>query len=178
MALTLDGNGTMTVGNGDITGLVAGALPSNVIGAGAVLQVVSAIKNDGFSSTSASFTDITGLSVDITPTSTSSKIFIMVTSNYSTNTNGNPIKFNINRGATAICQPATSLTFSGTIVPYQTGTNDMQIPWSVSFLDSPATTSATTYKIQGAGGNTWYVNRRATADFSVTSTITVMEIAA
>ncbi len=40
MALVLDGNGTMTVGNGDITGLVAGALPSTVIGAGAVLQVV------------------------------------------------------------------------------------------------------------------------------------------
>lgn len=144
---------------------------------GSVLQVVSTTKTDTFSSSSATFTDITGLSVSITPSSTSSKIFVFVTSNYSTNTTGNPVKFNINRDSTAICQPATSPTFAGTIVPYQTGTSDMQIPWSASFLDSPATTSATTYKIQGAGGNTWYVNRRSTADFNVTSTITVMEIA-
>jgi hypothetical protein len=38
MALVLDGNGSMTVGNGDITGLATGALPSEFIGAGALLQ--------------------------------------------------------------------------------------------------------------------------------------------
>jgi len=167
-ALTIDASQNITTANR----FAKASMP-----AGTVLQVLSTTKTDTFSSTSTSFTDITGLSVSITPSSASNKIFIVVTSNYSTNTNGNPIKFNINRDSTAICQPSTSPTFSGTIVPYQTGTNDMQIPWSVSFLDSPATTSATTYKIQGAGGNTWYVNRRASADFNVTSTITVMEIA-
>jgi len=174
-ALSIDASQNTTLA-GTLTtasrGIAKASMP-----AGTVLQVLSTTKTDTFSSTSTSFTDITGLSVSITPSSASNKIFIVVTSNYSTNTNGNPIKFNINRDSTAICQPSTSPTFSGTIVPYQTGTNDMQIPWSVSFLDSPATTSATTYKIQGAGGNTWYVNRRATADFNVTSTITVMEIA-
>ena len=75
MALVLDGNGTMTVGNGDITGLVAGALPSTVIGAGSVLQVVSVTKEDTFSTaTVGTFVDITGLSATITPLSTSSKI--------------------------------------------------------------------------------------------------------
>ena len=55
MALTLDGNGTMTVGNGDITGLAAGALPSTVIGAGAVLQVVQYAANPGTFSSSSTY---------------------------------------------------------------------------------------------------------------------------
>ena len=38
MALVLDGNGTMTVGNGDITGINTGALPSTFIGSGAMLK--------------------------------------------------------------------------------------------------------------------------------------------
>ena len=55
MALVLDGNGPMTVGNGDITGLAAGALPSTVIGAGAVLQVVNATTIAAISTSSTSF---------------------------------------------------------------------------------------------------------------------------
>jgi len=41
MALVLDGNGTMTVGNGDITGITRGAIESTAIGTGAVLQVAT-----------------------------------------------------------------------------------------------------------------------------------------
>ena len=78
MALVLDGNGTMTVGNGDITGLAAGALPSTVIGAGAVLQVVTATYSTESDYNSVSFAD-TGLTATITPTSATSKILILVT---------------------------------------------------------------------------------------------------
>ena len=70
MPLTLDGNG-------DISGLVAGALPANVIGAGAVLQVVSTAKTDTFSesvATGATSGDVTGLTASITPSSTSSNV--------------------------------------------------------------------------------------------------------
>ena len=69
MALTLSGDG-------DITGLAVGALPPNVIGTGAVLQVVQATKTDSFTTTSTSFTTPTGLSLSITPSSSSNKILI------------------------------------------------------------------------------------------------------
>jgi len=69
MALVLDGNGSMTVGNGDITGLAAGALPSTVIGTGAVLQVhyFSYKPSVQFATNSSSFTDLTGASTTFTP---------------------------------------------------------------------------------------------------------------
>ena len=46
--------------------------------AGSVLQVVQTVKTDTFATTSTSFVDITGVSVAITPSSTSSKILIQV----------------------------------------------------------------------------------------------------
>jgi hypothetical protein len=148
---------------------------------GSILQVVSAFKNDGFSSTSTTFVDITGLSVSITPTSATSKILILVTSNFSAATGNAPTAFNIVRNSTNIATPATAPTYNGTVTPYIAGNiSDQSVPWSASFLDSPATTSATTYKVQGRGtsATNFYVNRRATADFNGTSSITVMEIAA
>jgi hypothetical protein len=155
-------------------------IPKGTMPAGTVLQVVSAFKNDGFSSASTTFVDVTGLSVSITPTSATSTIFILVTSNVSNNTGNAPPIFNLLRNSTNIATPATAPTYNGTVTPYVAGNiSDQSAPWSASFLDSPATTSATTYKVQGRGSaGTFYVNRRATADFNSTSTITVMEIAA
>jgi len=187
MALTLDGNGTMTVGNGDITGLVAGALPSTVIGAGAVLQVVSVIKQDTFSTTSTSFVDITSLSVSITPTSSSSKILVLFQINGSQNVTAGRASVRLLRdstiidGGTAVSNRVSALGgFSS---------QDQSIPSapvSGNFLDSPATTSSTTYKIQlamTAGAGSAYINQTAQdADSSnqirMASTITVMEISA
>jgi hypothetical protein len=157
---------------------VAGVIPRVSLPTGSVLQVVSTFKNDTFSSASSTFVDVTGLSVSITPTSATSTILVLVTSNYSENTGGSPAVFNLVRNSTNISAPATAPTYSGSVTPYNTG-SDFSEQWSLNYLDSPATTSATTYKIQGrAGAGTWYINRRATADFSSTSSITVMEIAA
>ena len=87
MALVLDGNGTMTVGNGDITGLVAGALPSTVIGAGAVLQVAtfqfgSVATGTGTIPLDDTIPQITEgtefMTLAITPTSATSKLVIIV----------------------------------------------------------------------------------------------------
>ena len=44
---------------------------------GSVIQVASTSKTDPFSTSSTSFVDVTGLSVSITPTSTSSKILVL-----------------------------------------------------------------------------------------------------
>ena len=68
MTTQIKGNDTSTFG---------GAIDANNINVtGNILQVVSTTKTDTFSTTSTSYVDITGLSVSITPTSTSSKIFI------------------------------------------------------------------------------------------------------
>jgi hypothetical protein len=145
---------------------------------GSILQVVNTFKNDVFSSTSSTYTDVTGLSVSITPTSATNKIFILVTSSYTNSVVGNPISINLVRGSTTIAQPATSPAFFATALPY-VNQADIQVPWSLSYVDSPATTSATTYKIQAKSGGTWYINGgRSTNDFAQTSTIIVMEIAA
>jgi hypothetical protein len=179
MALVLDGNGTMTVGNGDITGLVAGALPSNVIGAGAVLQILSTTKTDTFSTTSTSFVDVTGLTVSITPTSSSSKILIFATVPVG-HASSRVARVNLVRNSTTINQPTPSQTFSATKNGYiQTG--DTSSSADFHFLDSPATTSSTTYKIQvctNSGDFALYVGNRTNQDMNSPSTITVMEIAA
>jgi hypothetical protein len=153
-------------------------IPKGTMPAGTVLQVVSTTKTDTFSTASLTFVDVTGLSVTITPTSTSSQILVFVSSNYATSTTSVFGIFNLLRGSTNIAQPSTSPAFSGTTVSY-TSVGDVVNNWSMLFLDSPATTSATTYKIQAkTNTGTAYVNRRNTADVAQVSTITVMEIAA
>jgi hypothetical protein len=177
MPLTLDGNG-------DITGLVTGALPSTVIGAGAVLQVIQTTKTDTFSTTSGSLTDITGMSVSITPTSTTSKILIQ----FSLGQVGpaSPAAFGVAllRGSTVIGAGNTAGSrISTSIAGIADG--DRSNSQSFFFLDSPSTTSSTTYKLQiyVNSGNTVYINRSTNdSDSSIyartASTITVMEIAA
>ena len=164
MPLTLDGNG-------DISGLVAGALPANVIGAGSVLQVVNATYSTSTSTASASYTDL-GLSASITPSSATNKILVFVSINaiYKNGHNGS-VAVNIVRDSTQITQMAVNG------LSYTADTSADQTACSMNYLDSPATTSSTTYKIQfknGAGsGGSVVIN-----DSSASSALTLMEIAA
>jgi hypothetical protein len=168
-AMTIDASQNITTANR----FAKASMPT-----GTVLQVLSTTKTNVFSSTSTSFVDITGLSVTITPTSTSSTILILVTSNFACSAAGIPQSFNLVRNSTNIAQPSTTPTYNGTVTPYL-NLFENSLGWSINFLDSPATTSATTYKIQGkTSGGTFYVNGRGSADFASISTITVMEIAA
>ena len=157
---------------------------------GAVLQVVSAIKTDTFTTTSTSYVDITGLTVNITPSSTSSKILIITTVTYGGGTNsygfgrlvrnGTPIALGNDDGALR-----TECTFPMNIENTVSGSAKTQCG-GMTVLDSPATISAITYKIQtiaAYGGTTTTVNRNdANSNDYFTglgvSTITVMEIAA
>ena len=172
MALTLDGNGTMTVGNGDITGLVAGALPSNVIGAGAVLQVVSASYSTEVTSTTSTLLD-TGLSASITPTSATSKIYVMVThpQNFKSATTGSEsIRFRILRNSTSIFSAAEYLGYVGAV-------QQNYFTAAFNYLDSPATTSTTTYKTQFCNNFGSPNGSVSVQSANTTSTITLMEIA-
>jgi hypothetical protein len=152
--------------------------------AGNVLQVLQTVKTDTFSTTSGSLTDITGMSVSITPTSATSKILVQYSIGQIGPGTDEVVGIALLRGSTVIGAGATAgnriLTSTAAIYP-----NDRGAPQAFCFLDSPATTSSTTYKLQiyVNGGNTVYVNRSSTDTDSTTyartaSTITVMEIAA
>lgn len=139
------------------------------------VQIQTVVKTDTFS-VSGSVSDVTGLSVSITPTSSSNKILIFLNSGLGA-TAGAFAYVYLFRGSTQIA------TSSGSI-PTIAGTNfastSVLVPVSLNLLDSPATTSSITYKVQlgNAGSGTAYVNRRGD-DTVVTcsSILTVMEIA-
>ncbi len=157
-------------------------LPSG--SSGGIVQVKSVTKTDGdFSTSSSSYTDVTGLSVSITPTRADSKILIFANL-HGVGDSSTQAYFRFMRDSTAICV-ATDV---GSRVPatlgsmYEDQTNDTN-SCSQHFLDSPSTTSAVTYKIQARtqGSGSIYLNRSAgdqnnSTSGRFTSTLTVMEV--
>jgi hypothetical protein len=115
-------------------------------GGGKVLQVVSATNATSVAITSASYTD-TGLSLSITPSLATSKVLVLTTqlavATRTANDAGGPIR--LVRDSTAIFTPANSAPLSLYNNVAYTGAL-----LNITFLDSPATTSATTYKTQAA----------------------------
>jgi len=154
-----------------LTKIADGGMPS-----GAVLQVVQTVKTDSFTTTSGSFVDITGLSAAITPLSTSSKILVDVRIGGYESAAAVIIKFNILRGSTTL---STGTAGEGTACTMGLTINaDRGENAGMLLLDSPSTTSATTYKVQMAvtGGTSCAINIRETF-YSTVSTITLTEIA-
>ena len=167
--------------------VLTAAQMNDLRGAFRVLQVVSSTKSDTYTDSSASgtLTTITGLSATITPSSTSSKILIYVTLNYGAN-GGNRAVFGLTGGNTATAYRGDA---AGSRRQVATGAQSIDandvVPVTMLYLDSPATTSATTYSAQAAdiAGGTLYVNRSSTDTNSTNyaryaSTIVVAEISA
>ena len=155
-----------------------GGVPTRAqLPAGTVLQVVSTTKTDVFSTSTGSFIDVTGLAATITPTSSTSKILVQVV--ITVGVAGGNCRFNLVRNSTNIATSTGGNTLNDTLLANQGGAYNMQtLP--IMFLDSPAATSATTYKIQiNASSSPMYINARATDQYyGGISTITAMEIAA
>lgn len=151
---------------------------------GKILQVISTNKTDTFSTTATSLTDLTGLSVSITPSSTNSKILVFTSIQYSMPHADGQLFFQLVRGATAIAQGDAAGSRTRTTAQGAPAQNYLMDSYAVQFLDSPNTTSSTTYKIQTrVTAGTGYVNRTVTDTDSAIyprgiSTITVMEVAA
>jgi hypothetical protein len=154
---------------------------------GKVLQVVSAAKTDIYSTTSTSLSDVTDLSVTITPSSATNKVLIIMHINGAINGSVGGMFFAILRDSTQIAlSDAGGSRLRRTFPRLGSSANGyVNGNQSITFLDSPATTSATTYKIQASvtSGSTGYVNRTVDNTDSVNnswgvSTITVMEVAA
>ena len=157
------------------------------VGGGKVLQVVSVTKSDTFTTTSTSLTDITGLTVAITPSATSSKILVLSSVNGSQDVAANRTYLKLFRDSTGIFVGDAAggrLRGSGSFSSADATIADSTI--SATYLDSPSSTSAVTYKWQivcAAGGNTGFINRtehdaNEAGQIRMASTITVMEIGA
>ena len=160
-----DGLASSSVGS---TQLASSSVTRAKIGyAGAVLQVVNATYSTETTTTSSTFVDV-GLSASITPTASTSKILVMLSSNGLSNNAGNTgLSIQVLRGASVI--------FTTDIgAAYQTADND-SAGSSGNYLDSPATTSSTTYKVQFkryTGAGTSKINHYGTTSF-----LTLLEIA-
>ena len=168
---------------------LTGALPAisgaNLTGisGGKILQVVSTTKTDPFSSSSTSYVDVTGLSATITPASSSNKIMVLVTA--CGNTNGSKGYGRIVRDSTAIAVgDADGSKVQATFDMNNAASGNRGQSYVGSILDSPNTTSATTYKLQirhenGAGNaniNRLHVNDDSAVNGRYSSTITLMEV--
>ena len=171
---------TKTITLGDSAGTLAIASGAKTSGFGKIGQVVSTTKTDEFSTSSTSVTDITGLSVSITPSSTSSKILILVDGNVSDNNTTYAGAMKLFRDSTEICKgtngSANNIGFDN--VRRNSGSDESK-KFSINFLDSPSTTSSTTYKISIKlnQSNTFYINRIGSGnENSLVSTITAMEV--
>ena len=149
--------------------------------AGAVLQVVQVVKSNTFSTTSSSYTDITGMSASITPRDTSSKILVFVDMKVSGEDNA-ANTFRLMRGATEI---GGSSGTNGGFATVGNAAFFRPAIWQVGFtyLDSPSSSSSVTYKVQGL--NSSGVDLTVNYAFSSAvlggrvsvSTITLVEIA-
>ena len=156
---------------------------NNLRGAFRVLQVNSTTLSSTFTTTSTSFTDITGLSVSITPSATSSKIMVYATINGSQDYGTNDAALQLVRGSTAISIGDAAASRTSASAMFNAFFGSAQSSQSILFLDSPATVSATTYKIQmiNSAAGTSYINRvksDTTGSYRTVSAITVMEISA
>ena len=159
---------------------VAGGLPTWATpaagGGGKVLQVVNATTATEVSNSTTTYAD-TNLTATITPTASTSKILVLVSQNgcYADPGNANnSLRIKLLRASTDLIVFADGLGYTGTTV-------GNIVSGSVCYLDSPATTSATTYKTQFANfaaASLVKVQNSMTGGSTCFSTITLMEIGA
>lgn len=151
---------------------------------GTILQVVSTVKTDTFTMSSTTFADVTGLSATITPSSATSKIYVVVTGNAGSQVGVTAIFGRLLRDSTAICIGDAAGSRTRASFDTITANSSFTSALAINFLDSPNTTSAVTYKLQiaGSSANAVYINRShvdsdAASASRQASTITLMEVA-
>jgi hypothetical protein len=132
------------------TNISSGTLPFARLPTGSILQVVQSGANTQSSTTSSSYVT-TGFSVSITPKFSTSKVLVSFTSPV-LQTNSAEMQYSLYRGGTQVTGE-----YKVSTVSWSTAT--------IEFLDSPATTSATTYTLyfkMVSGSGPIYVGTGAT----------------
>ena len=162
---TSSGSGTITLGQSGETITSSAAMGS---GMGKVLQVVTATDSTQRDVTSTSY--VTGsntLSVNITPSSTSSKIFVMYNTAVYKNGNNQVGNTTLYRDSTNLGNSTNGLSY------FYIGSDDVGQQVSASLLDSPSSTSQITYQVYvRTSAGTFSINYQ-----SCVASITAMEIA-
>lgn len=152
-------------------------IPRANIPAGCIIQFQSYTLTTSTTTTSQSYVD-TGLTVNITPTNTSNKIYILATLGAIAQATGGTVLFNLVRNGTNIAQPTSPGSQLASFNAFNGGTSGA-FNATRGFYDSPATTSLLTYKVQWrVDGGTGYLNRHSgNTEYNTISDISVMEIA-
>jgi hypothetical protein len=178
------------IGSANATLITSGTLPKARLPTGSVLQVVQTVKTDFFSlGTTGTFTDVTGASVTITPTSASSKILVMFSGEYGGQSSDGFAYLRVLRDATGLSVgdargSSRQVTMSAALRNGGANSPDISRSFGCQILDTPNTTSATTYKLQmiGSAGPSFCIGGSfSTSDAnraSVPTFITAMEISA
>jgi hypothetical protein len=138
--------------------------------AGSVLQIVHGTTATKVTNSTSTYAD-TGLSATITPTSATSKILILIShpnTQKSSGNSSNGVQFNLVKNGTQIREIASDYNFTGTVLTLNT-------TFSFTYYDSPASTSALTYKTQFRNG--LVAGSVSVQDDNFMSTITLLEIA-
>jgi hypothetical protein len=177
-------SGTITLDAPNVAGTTVLTLPTangtvlttGTPQSGSVLQVVQTVFSTNVEIKSTSFTD-TGLTSSITPKFSTSKILVIVSQPTSFFENGNAERtsyIQLLRGATVITdkQYLSAAGVGGGAYLHLT------LDGSIVYLDSPATTSSTTYKTQATVSSTANDTGLSFNRGNGKSTITLMEIAA
>ena len=165
---------------------------NSTLGTGKILQVVSTTKTDTFSSTNNQvWTNVTGLSASITPSSVSSKILVLASVPFAYDVAASQIgAVGITRNSTDALQPDSYGNRIPAFIAHNynpiTSDNTSMLPATINFMDEPASTSSLTYQIRVIstnGNGTVYVNRSVndTDDDRYTrgiATLTLLEVAA
>ena len=143
---------------------------ASLVGRGKILQVVSSgAINAGITSTATSYTAVTSHSLDITPSATSSKIFILVSFSARSNSTVES-HYTLYRDSTNLGAADGFITLHD-----DNDSSDNENQCTLQFLDSPSSTSALTYALYGKtdnGSNSFRVNVKGND-----SVITLMEVA-
>ena len=172
---------TVSIPSGTTLDIASGATITNSgsqSGFGKVLQVVQTVDTTNRSTTSTTLTG-SGCQVAITPTSASNKV-LLICSGITGNSNTNRYEqwISLLRGATDLTPTGTEAFLNFYLSGSTTANNYMAGMFTLTYLDSPATTSATTYEISIAtAAGTIYLGRRGVDTLVDSPTVfTAMEI--
>ena len=142
-------------------------------GGGKVLQYVIATNSSVQATTSTSFADITNLTADITPSATTSKVHIIFSDNFWINRSSTALggTYIINKGGSDITATEQAVQL---IVDGNSGNKSLYLTHHFEYIDSPSTTSSTTYKVRfKAGSGTTFYSQNG----NKTASLILMELA-
>ena len=156
-------------GTKDATTFLRGDNTFAEAGGGKVLQVVQTTLTTLLSTTSASFVEASGFNVAITPSATSSKVLVMVSTNTQNTAGDGKTNVTLARGASVLQANGFAFHSQASGATYSFSSSS-----AFNYLDSPNTTSATTYKV-------YFLGETGTANLNYNNsvgTITAIEIGA